>query len=425
MRTIRGTGAFDSFSERFRLKAIGMTLKINKRAQIGTNPGVHVLIAGTSLYRHLPNGGDAPAARNFGMQQLASPALSAYKIYRWLEERQDKLALPLTTCRLLLSPSVGEIAVEPQLAGLAEACTRQNFIREAQSWRTDASTHDENITIFYFAGHGIQRSRNDAVLLFEDFADPNAGGVLTNSADLVNIFNGMAPPPADSPNKIARTQFYFIDACRILPSEIRDFERMSTTDVFDVELSGRDDRQAPIFFATLPGIKAYGVRNEQSLFNKALLECLNGAAGDVYEKPDGDIGYCVTVQSLNKALHRFFDELTELPELDQEFSLGGIATGDAVIQRLDSRPMLDLFLEVEPNEALPFTKIEIVSGDPTVQVAPLPKPLSPVPFKCQVPLGFYTINAITDAGNSAYQTAAGAGRMYLPPRAFWKRSVRK
>src|SRR5205085_5850611 len=157
--------------------------------------------------------------------QLSSTSLTAYKIYQWLLERQARLPLPLATVRLLLSPSneeAAQIGAELNQLGVT-ACTRQNFAAEARQWRTDASSHNENVTFFYFAGHGVQRSKNDGVLLLEDFGDP-AEGTLHNAAEIINIFNGMAPP-ASVQQKMARTQFYFVDACRVLPSAFKNFER--------------------------------------------------------------------------------------------------------------------------------------------------------------------------------------------------------
>src|SRR2546422_10325560 len=100
-----------------------MTLIFDNRANLQGKPGLHALIAGVSAYPHLPAGTGTPAPDSFGMQQLSSTALSAYKMYRWLEGWQNRLRIPLATCRLLLSPSQDEATVEPRLSGLAEACT--------------------------------------------------------------------------------------------------------------------------------------------------------------------------------------------------------------------------------------------------------------------------------------------------------------
>src|SRR5256885_15136015 len=57
-------------------------------------------------------------------------------------------------------------------------------------------------------------------------------------------------------NDTATTEIYTLslhDALPILP----------TTPVFNVDLAGADDRRAPLFFAAVPGTKAYAVRSEE------------------------------------------------------------------------------------------------------------------------------------------------------------------
>ena len=115
-----------------------MRLVFDERARLQGQPGFHALIAGVSAHPHLPGGMGAPAPDSYGMQQLSSTALTAYKMYCWLVERQNKLPVPLATCRLLLSPSSEEVQREPNLHGLADPCTLDQFRAAASEWRTDA-----------------------------------------------------------------------------------------------------------------------------------------------------------------------------------------------------------------------------------------------------------------------------------------------
>lgn len=399
-----------------------MTLVIDNRAALGDRPGVHALFAGVSFYRHLPGGGETPAVKDFGLSQLSSTALSAYKMFRWLEARQNRLPLPLATCRLLLSPSPGEAAAESRLGGLAEACIEENFTRNAIEWRDDAGNNRQNTTLFYFAGHGIEREQQDGVLLFEDFGNPVAGGALKKAASVNNLKFGMAPSE-DFP-EIARSQLFFVDACRALPSEVKDYMYLPTSDPFDAPRSVEDDRKTSIFFATIPGIEAYAFPNQQTLFSKALIKCLDGAAGDVYENPDTSLGYYVSVQTINKTLDAYFDELIGLEGAGQEFSLTG-SRGDTIIHLLDGPPTVDIMLDLDPEDALPHAFVEVISGDPAVAVAPLPAPLPSRPFKCTVPLGVYTFKATINPPNGLYKDFAGRAKKYLPPFDKWKGVVKQ
>jgi hypothetical protein len=235
-----------------------VTLVYDERNNLQGKPGLHVLIAGVSAYRHLPGGVGPENSENFGMKQLTSTAMTAYKIHKWLIDNKNRLPLPLATLRLLLSPSPTEADKEPTLNGLAEPCTLNNFLQAATDWRADAGTNKGNVTFFYFAGHGIQRGKDDSVLLMEDFND-GLGGYLKNSVETIKLFFGMAPPNNTKEN-MARTQLYFIDACRNLPPKFKNFDKVASTPVFDVELSGADDRSsAPIFYAAISDTKAAAI----------------------------------------------------------------------------------------------------------------------------------------------------------------------
>jgi hypothetical protein len=416
-----------------------MSLIVDNRAVLAGEPGLHVFIAGVSKYPHMPGGGGTPAINAYGMEQLSSTALSAFKMYQWLIESKDQLPVSLATCRLLLSPSDSEVDDNPDLAAVgATRCTRENFTRAIRDWRQDSRSHADNITLFYFAGHGIQRSKADSILLLEDFANPD-DGTLTNTADIVNIFYGMAPPdPVFSPAPIAnaKTQLYFVDTCRLRPSEFQNFAQMSVPDVFNVELTGPDNRQAPIFYAAIPGTEGYALKNQQTLFSRALLKCLRGGAGTPSDRNDanGNPHWHVSVQSLNVVLERYFAQLVSLPRTTQEFALGGQPTGDPTIIWLKQIPLVEIELEVEPDFALQVTKVDVadISGQPIAQLFDLqnnplmsvPTPLNPHPFRCLVEAGIYSFSAVVQPPHdAAFISRIDKPRQILPPRFVYKRRV--
>lgn len=396
-----------------------MSVVFDDTAALAGRPGVHALVAGVSHYRHLQGGAGPPAPDGFGLRQLSSTALSASRIRDWLLERRARLPVPLATLRFLASPSAGEVGVDARLA-TATPCTRRNFTAACREWRAQAATHAQNQTIFYFAGHGLQRSRSDAVMLFEDFGDP-AEGPLTNAAELMNIFDGMAPP-ADTTRPMPQTQLYFVDACRVVPTSTLNFQALSVPDVLPVELVVRDDRQAPIFFATVSGDLAFALPNEQTLFCKALLASLNGAAGTPTQDDQGNVRWQVSAQSLNRALNTFFDALTAVPGSSQEFSLGGLPTGDPVVHFLDGPPAVELSLEIDPVDALPFARIDIVGAGGNALQAP-PQPLVPHPFVTTVPAGIYTIRVTIQPPDGRFRDLPGNAGAMLPPRVAIRRRV--
>ncbi|MCY1021361.1 caspase family protein [Pyxidicoccus sp. MSG2] len=393
-----------------------MSLVFDVRASLGDRPGVHALLVGVSGYRHLPPR-DQPSGP-YDLKQLSSAATSTLRLFEWLQAHRDALPLPLATCRLLLTPSAGEAAAHPS----ALAATRRHVERALRDWRRDARSHADGMTLFYFAGHGIQRSRDNTVLLLEEFAEPDSP-VLEQAIELQNIFQGMAPSPQAGP--IARQQVYFIDTCRVLPDVLKNFEHLSAPAVFDVELVSEDNRCAPIFQAALPGTKAYGRLNETSLFCEALLAGLDGRAATPGDGPETNehVQWVVSVSSLSRMLVDHFKRLASEPEgVEQTVTLGGQILEDLMLHQLLAPPSADLTLEVDPLAAVAHARVNVVNalGQPT---ADFPHPLSPYPLTRQLEAGYYTIGATIDPPHPQFVGCPGRPMLLTPPRRTYRLRV--
>lgn len=387
-----------------------MSLVFDKRKELHGAPGLHAFITGVSYYKHL-SGGEGPKAElDFKFPQLSASAKSAYKIYEWLLKRQNQLAVPLATIRLLLSPSK---KIEAELRGIGSPCTRANFSSEIKKWRKDAlsTKHDENYTFFYFAGHGAIRKKNDSILLLEDFGDP-AGGPLERSVALNNIFYGMSPPKSKK-RKIAGKQLYFIDACSVLPQILKRKEEIKISDIFSVDLGGVDDRSSPIFHAAAPGAETFSVPGEQTIFSEALLDCLNGAGGKALpEDANGVVKWQVSVIALNTALK------SQIEVLNQKYNTGIKYTGtgyqiDAPIHTLDGPPEVKGLLQVIPEEALPFIAVDIINKREGKSWNF--SPVKPHPHPCILPAGYYTIKTTVNPPRQPYQNRVSDITPVEPP----------
>jgi hypothetical protein len=387
-----------------------MSLVFDARQEL-QGPGVHALIVGVSSYPHLPGGGGSPAPEAFGMKSLASTALAAHAVYRWILNRKDHLPAQLATVRMLVAPSETEKEVEPELATLAEATTLEAFQRAVTDWRQDASTSRDSLTFFYFAGHGVQRTRGDATLLLSDFGD-GIGATLSKAVNAASIHSGMAP--TKSRPDIARTQLYFIDACRSLPTEFKEFEKMETAAVWDLELGGRDDRRAPLYYASIPGAKAYALSGKQTVFSTALLDCLQGGAGDLL-RSNGTEYWAVSSLTLVEKLEEYVTATNRKTGADQEFIGSGFG-GDFIIHWLDGPPLVEVTVEVDPHDALDYAKLEILD-DAGVPTKVLPKPLDPHPYLCQIPAGIYTLRVRIDPPHPPLFDVPGKARPLRPPQA--------
>jgi Caspase domain len=344
--------------------------------------GAHALIIGISAYPNLTPSGGPTTPEAFGMHSLSSTALAAYRVYEWLSASTTRLAVPLSTIRLLLLPSAEEIAAEPRLAAFNTPWSLDEVLQAATGWRADARRHEKGLTLFYFAGHGVQRTQDDTVLLMPAFGS-GIGGTLRHAIDTATLCAGMAPTP--SKPRIAQTQIYFIDACRVRPADFKNYAMMPTTAVFDVEPGRRDQRCMPIYFASLPGDVANGVRGRQTVFSEALIECLRGAAGEALEEmPNGHVPYHVGVHSLDRAIGRRIEE----GRLGgQTYELGG-RPKDATICLLDGPPPVEFELVLDPGDAAGVGAMTVSDWQEGTVHADGP-PIVPHPWTRTLPMGNY------------------------------------
>jgi hypothetical protein len=217
---------------------------------------------------------------------------------------------------------------------------------------------------------------------------------------------GMAPP--SSSVYMARTQFYFIDACRTPRRQLEHCYRPSPTSVFTPvdTLHTTDDRgTAPIFHATLPGDVAVAQRGVGSIFSQALVECLSGDAGDL----DDHLGWVVRPPRLREVLDLKMKALDE----EQRPEVSG-RWGDDPLCMLKKRPNTRIRFHVSPQAALPFTRI-FTRKEGQAKERSLPMPLNPHPHDIRVPAGFYGIRAESDSNEWVLRNGQETVRKMLPP----------
>ena len=390
-----------------------MSLVVDNRETVSGQPALHALIIGVSQYPHLL-GGSAPVADPWGMGQLTSTASTAALIAEWLQSPDTRLPVRLATLRMLLSPA----PTEPHLTGRADPATLNNMIEEAAAWRADASAHRGGHTLFYFAGHGIQRTKEDAVFCLEDFRRPPFAA-LHHTIDLATLHAGMSPAPGR--DDIARTQFYFVDACRVQPAEERNFAPMNTSAVFDRDLAGQDDRRSPVFYASISNATANAIPGRQTLFSIGLLECLKGAGADSLGQDDlGNDIWGVSVNSLDRALKLEIEDLNRAHQADQTYTQGGQFT-DARICLLPGAPLVDIELSIDPEAARRAGALLIKSGDNVTRLQQ-PAPVLPHPVRQQLPAGLYSVEVSFSQQPPPFATCKRLKKAQAP-RTPWKVTV--
>lgn len=177
-----------------------------------------------------------------------------------------------------------------------------------------SGTRGRRVQLFYFAGHGVQRNKDDVVLLLEEFGN-GLGGPLVHAVDVKNIFYGMAPAPTRP--QIAYTQLYFVDACRNMPSAFAGFR-----DTADYPGDRRGPRgSGPL--ASIAGTTALGLRGKQTLFSKALINCFVNDAADLVEV-NGQDRWVVSVQRPAQALDLEISDLNQELGGDQDWGFEGV-----------------------------------------------------------------------------------------------------
>lgn len=394
------------------------SLVYDARNRLGSKPGLHAFIVGVSDYPNLPDTLPAePDERpeTFGLTKLTSTSLSACKILDWLVRNNDRLPVELATCHLLLSPTAGEARQINRLltgtsAGTVTGVPRadlNNFLKAAKAWRGAANVNPDGMTLFYFAGHGTQRTLDDSVLLLDDFADGH-GSHLKNAVDVSNLTLGMATTPTQP--FMPQTQLYFIDACRDFFAGLGKLQIQNTTEVFPLALQvGQDTRSFPVFYAAAAGTVAYAHPQNGTLFSDALLQCFDNDAG--VPKPKHRGRWCVSVDSLKKALGLILPDKGQRVGVKPFFVVGGYYT-DSIVCDLAGAPDVEVEIEIFPPAAHPVTTVNIL--DPGKVPVALDHPLKPFPYKATWKAGSYETSGTVPANHGEYRNYSYTEPL-LPP----------
>ncbi len=266
----------------------------------------------------------------------------------WLlkEYRSDRA--PLRSLRVLLSPSNGE-KIDKDIADLLVgdfSATRANVHNTLGEFMAAADSHKENVLIVYVAGHGVQLTKHGAILLLQDFARPGQLTKLEGAIDIAGVHAGMNYP------NTARTQFWFVDACRQKPRIAKRFELL--TGALNLDTPTGDTETSPLFLAAATGEAAFARVNGVSLFNEGLMWTLNGGGAAGPEK-NRTKKWHVPVTELIKTLPERVKALAEAEGVDQSVDIAG-KIHEAVFQEFNSPPKVDLKIELLPNRAASLSK---------------------------------------------------------------------
>lgn len=313
-----------------------------------TQAGAHVLVIGTSAYKHLDDGTE-PTNKGelFGMQQLTAAARSASEFAAWVLNEYANTRAPLRSLRVLLSPAAGEQIHQDIAAKLAGdfSTTIENVKKEIIAFRKACNTFKENIAIVYVAGHGVQLTKAGAIVLLHDCGSDTHATLLEGAIDMAGVHAGFNHP------NTAQTQFWFVDACRQKLAIALRFETLAGAFTLD-EPPGIAE-STPMFLAATTDTLAYARINGVTLLNEALLW---GLRGGIAATPDPVFSgkWHVSAHELVKRLLPRVKSLALAEGADQTADPAGRVT-DAVLHEYSNPPKVDLRVALSPDAAVPVS----------------------------------------------------------------------
>lgn len=291
-----------------------MSLVLNNNLP-ATQRQTHVLVIGVGDYPNLRGGAlfATQAARTtFGLGQLTSSVASAQKFANWLRTKFSNPRASLGSVELLLSPGTYQPpggAPQQQV----DAANMQNIKTAFNSWYQRSNANKENVAIFYYSGHGLESGF--LVLLPEDFGDPASQNLWDNAIDFTATWYGMGECSA-------KTQCYFIDACRETPIDLLKTSKVDARALKTTQLLTFPERDGYVLKAAPLGQQAHGTANGMSYFTQALIACLDGLGAS----HKSGSKWVVTTESLTGAAVRYMKRMTVAGVPKVACAKGGRAT---------------------------------------------------------------------------------------------------
>ncbi len=352
-----------------------------------TQPGTHALVIGVSEYRHFEDGVEPTAAgEEFHMEQLSAAARSASEFAKWLLDDYRCQRAPLRSLRVLLSPSPGEEIhpdIAARIAGADHAANRANVQNDVVEFRNACDSHTDNVLIVYVAGHGVQLTKHGAIVLLSDFGRPGQLAMLEGAIDMASVHAGMNHP------NTARTQFWFVDACRQKPSIARRFEALEGALALDVPNGSTE--VSPLFLSATTGTQAFARPGGVTLFNEALMASLAGAAA-TGPQAGGIDSWHVSVTELIRRLPDEVMSLAEAEGAEQSVDIAG-KIHEAVVHEFEETPQVDLRVELLPEAARAVSRGSLKHDATTVIV----EDFTDWPLQEKVDAGLYLLNIEAEA----------------------------
>ena len=237
------------------------------------------------------------------------------------------------------------------------------------------------------------------MLLLEGFG---AGSVFSDGWSIKDLIDAMAPGLKKF-QKIARTQYFFLDACRNAPAALDDLERSNCADPLPVVRRDRhNDSRKAVFQTTEPNRRAYAHSNGLTHFAAALLKCLDGGAGEPDQSsidPDRPV-WKLTASALEQAIRYYLKIENEAEHVSQGLSPYLTLQANTTFCWFEVAPRLPVEVHFLPISSSKCTQVNILDDLGSITWR-LPKPVKPYPHDGLLASGYYRYHAIPDDSAAA------------------------
>jgi hypothetical protein len=361
-------------------------------------PRTHALVIGIGGYPHLRGGLQErqeviDKLGSYG--QLTSPPRSAIafanyliKTSQWLhsppsQENGPRVPAPLGSLDLLVTQALDDPIHLPSTTNNqpVEGATFDNIHNAYMAWKERGDRNQENVTVFYFCGHGLLNDGSD-ILLCEDFGSM-AGNVYRHSIAF------------DESRRVfytcrAKTQLFLVDACRQIPrGELRS--RPSVNYLEDPPLDLPEPCEFSLVMkAAAPKQTALGPRKLPSYFIQAMMRALDGEASEPDSDPQSN-DWVVRTGTLSDRITTIMRKIKKSEGYSQRCDSNLINSGP-FIRYLN--PEVKLTISCAPEEANRFARL--ICQDANENLASMES--SAAPWMLKVPPGLYAAESRFDGG---------------------------
>ena len=252
-----------------------------------------------------------------------------------------------------------------------------------QLWYQRCNRHKDNVAIFFFCGHGVQKS--GLFLLLEDFCQ-NPDKMFGNAIHFEGAHRGLAS------KCVAKTQCFLADSCRQVPFEILALTNPRGESFLDEVENVFYPEDWPRFYATAPNDSAYGLGNEPTAYTKAVLAALRGAASR-----KGPGGWVVTTGYLQEGIRASLEWISQRMRLPVQRPLtGGESSGTSTLSVLANRPVVPVKVTLRPPDAWYHASLSLVSiNDPQRRAERPPRKGN---WELELPADEYDGHAVFESG---------------------------